>query len=75
MSGLWNKVGGAAGGCAGRAESDGGEGAKRREEDRGWASTRNKLRMRIVAVKSWHSAIHSVVAPRQTGARSWGGGG
>ncbi len=46
---------------------------KRREEDRGWASTRNKLRKRIVAVESWHGAIHSVVAPRRTGTRSWGG--
>lgn len=69
MSGLWNKVGG---GCAGRAESDGGEGAKRQEEDRGWASARNKLRMRIVARKSWHGAIHSVAAPRRTGVRCGG---
>lgn len=61
-----------AGGCAGRAESDGGEGAKRQEEDRGWASARNKLRMRVVAVKSWHGAIHSVAAPRRTGACSGG---
>ncbi len=45
---------------------------KRREEDRGWASTRNMLRKRIVAVESWHGAIHSVVAPRRTGTRSWG---
>lgn len=31
---------------------------------------RNKLRMRMMAGRSWHCAIYSVVAPRRTGAHS-----
>lgn len=41
-------------------------------EKRGWANKGNKERMRLMAGRSWHSAIHSVVAPRRTYVRSQG---
>lgn len=42
------------------------------EIERGWANKGNKERMRLMAERSWHSAIHSVVAPRRTSVRSLG---
>ena len=64
------------GGCSGHVEEKQGE--RRRvskrgtEIERGWANKGNKERMRLMAERSWHSAIHSVVAPRRTSVRSLG---
>lgn len=40
------------------------------EIERGWANKGNKEQMRLMADGSWHSAIHPVLAPKQTSARS-----
>lgn len=44
----------------------------KREIERGWANKGNKERMRLMAERSWHSAIHSVLGPRRTYVRSLG---
>ena len=57
-------------GCTGHVEEKQGERrrvSKRETEiERGWANKGNKERMRLMAERSWHSAIHLVVAPRRT---------
>lgn len=42
------------------------------ETERGWANKGNKERMRLMAERSWHSAMHSVLGPRRTYVRSLG---
>lgn len=42
------------------------EGERGTVKERGWANKGNKERIRLMAERSWHSAIHSVVAPRRT---------
>lgn len=64
------------GGCAGFVEGKLGRrrrvGKRGTKRERGWANKGNKERMRLMAERSWHSAIHSVVAPRRTSVRSLG---
>lgn len=56
--------------CGGKARERRRVGKRGTERERGWANKGNKERMRLMAERSWHSAIHSVVASRQTCVRS-----
>lgn len=64
------------GACSGHVEGKVGRGGggcvRERLRERGWANKGYKERMRLMAERSWHSAIHSVVAPGRTSARSLG---